>query len=664
MDSYDVADVIRASPTLSFDVAMQATARVGSGTGCPGAGDSLNLEATLSTTLFRTLTLPCACATAGCTCTASFGGMLPEGYNTSIAWVTVAAKGDLEGKEDATGQLLPAAAQEYIESVTADGVELLESGDCDIKCDCCTTAQMCLDRRPVTNQTYDGGVDVTLIASAAVGDCGGIDATVTLGYSLVSVDMCADVPCKNGGICYNRPSVYGLPFICQCISGYVGDECTLCLGDKKVVAVTLNTYAATMPPTVLWALYDDFAPDPVAGGAKIGSNFYREAASTTTVKHCLAEEHFKFVSSNMGTSQWGTWHVSFDGVTAMSGVGDSISQFWCSEVELSNGSMVAKCCKKGYSPLVDGSSVSCTCDGHEIRVTIVPDIYPAEISYSIRSPAGGEVVMVGGYEGGTFCGEADSFEVRVKDNHKDGFCCEHGTGSYTLAVDGKVVVESLADFRDEDVAFLLPDCEGMIEVGIQGPFQKTTALQGPFNQQILGVADQVEWKIYRPDFQHTTQADRTMINATSGCWENRCRTKYPAGLPGNSASPERCAAINQTNVNETATCESAIANMPSMIPEDACTSAGDRNCALMRYGTCWTYINVCGYTPAIDQAGAQSLSTLPQDQPTPPNRSFWPAVPEWRGQQIGSKPTSALTGPGRTWYVFDQLSALYMHAGD
>ena len=137
------------------------------------------------------------------------------------------------------------------------------------------------------------------------------------------------------------------------------------------------------------------------------------------------------ITSNIGTSQWGTWSVAFDGVEAASGVGDSVTQFWCSEVALESSSMW-KCCAKGYLPEVEGNAVSCVCDGHELKIEIVPDDYRDEISFNLRSPAGGEVVLIGGYEGGTFCGPAESFEVRIKDNHNDGFCCEHGIGSYTM----------------------------------------------------------------------------------------------------------------------------------------------------------------------------------------------------------------------------------------
>lgn len=644
MEAYDVAPLIRASPTFSFEVAMQATPRVGSGTRCPGAGNALNLEATLSASIFRTLTLPCQCQTAGCSCTASFAGMIPEGYNVSIAWVTIEAKGDLQGVDE----------NEYISSVKADDVELLESGDCKIDCDCCAEPAMCLDRSPVTGVSYDGAVDVVITGSSAVDECGGLDATVVLGYSLVSLDMCADVPCQNGGICFNKPSISGRPFTCQCISGYAGDECTLCLDDKKVLAVSLDTYAAAMAPTVLWAVYDDLDPDPVVGGTKLGSNFFREADATTTVNHCVAEEHFKLVAQNMGTSQWGTWSVAFDGVPAASGVGDSISQFWCSEVAVGVSS-VWKCCAKGYSPAVEGNTVSCACDGHELKIEIVPDTYPAEISFNIRSPAGGEVVLLGGYEGGTFCGPSESFEVRIKDNHKDGFCCEHGTGSYTIAVDGEIVIDSLGDFRDEDVHFLLPECEGLIEVGIRGPYQKTSAVRDPFNMEILGAAGDLEWKLYRPETPHTTQADREMINASSGCWENKCRTKYPPGLPGQRAAPESCDAINASNFAEVNLCQNAIANNPTTASEDACTTAGDRECSLVRYGTCWTYIDICAYTPELEQYGARSLDSLPQDQPPPPNLTFWPMVPDWQGRQIGSKPSSMLDAPGRTWYCLAEM---------
>jgi hypothetical protein len=58
-------------------------------------------------------------------------------------------------------------------------------------------------------------------------------------------------------------------------------------------------------------------------------------------------------------------------------------------------------------------------------------------------------VLIGGADGGSYCSKHDSFEVRMRDLHGDGFCCEHGRGVYELKVDGQSQVRQIGDFIDQ-----------------------------------------------------------------------------------------------------------------------------------------------------------------------------------------------------------------------
>jgi hypothetical protein len=585
LSALDVALQFKSSHNLSLSVDMVGSPRVGEGTGCPGR-PSLSMRATMAFSLFRTLTVPCTCQGAGCSCLAQFSGIKPEGTLVDVAWLTVVGTGDLG-----------APANEYIASITADGSTVLGTTGSSVLCDCCAQAVPFVTRANLTAAAADGAVSVQIFMSSGADECG-LAATATLGYSLVSVNMCLTSPCQNNGVCENRPSASGRPFTCRCVFGFSGDVCDVCGGNNRVLTVTLDTYPAGMDPAVLWTLYDDTAPDPVAGGQKLASKFFRTSNATVATSICTPVQVFKLITSNMGTSQWGTWQVHIDGVQVAHGIGDSTSEFGCTIVGSS-----FHCCPKGYTPGMVNSVLTCICNGHQLSVIIQPDAYPDEISFSIRAPSGGKVVLVGGYEGGTYCGSENSFEVRIKDSHNDGFCCGFGRGEYSLIVDGKLLVKQIADFRHEETAFLMATCSAIFEVGLLGPYQRVASLRDPFTQQALGVATNVGWSITRPKQHHTTQPERVPVipngskaTATYGCADNDCQSIYPGS---------------------------------------ACIMDGDCNRQYPRgYGV-----------------PNPSLEVLPRDQPDANDTSFWNAVPAFGGKKIGS-----VGAPGRTWYCIPELA--------
>jgi hypothetical protein len=375
MSAFDVtADV---ATDLALDVALKASAAVGSATGCPLTTSVMVATATLSITAFQTLAQPCQCASAGCTCSVQFADFIPDGTYVDIAWLTVAVRGDLEGR----------AAGKYVESVTVDGAEQLESADdCAVQCDCCAAEQPCLTRVNITSAAAAGAFMVAIKGASAVDECAGLAATVTLGYSLADVDLCAAEPCENGGLC-RRGSTLG-QVSCDCQRGFTGATCEVCGAPARVVTVGLRTYASQFAPGLLWTLFDDSSWDPVAGGPKIGSGFVSEAGAQVSERYCSEIEELRIVASNMGTTLWGTWNVTYAGELGAEGEGDATAQFVCSDVAVGQH----HCCQKGYIPvLADAAALppayTCKCAGHLIEVLITPDEYPEEITWSVRSPA-------------------------------------------------------------------------------------------------------------------------------------------------------------------------------------------------------------------------------------------------------------------------------------
>lgn len=500
LSAYDVKGDIETD--LALDVAIQASPSVGSTTGCP-LTPIMVTSATLAVSMFQTLTLPCGCTSAGCSCAIDFSDYIPEGKIVDIAWLSVNARGDLAGRD----------VGEYITSVDVDGEELLLSPtQCSVECECCADRQECLHRANITSNALDGTTVVTIGVSPGVDECSHLDAEVILGYSLVGVDLCLTQPCLNNGRCLNQVSSTGRAFTCLCSGGFSGEECQECISPAQVVVVTVDTFPKTglmADPGLLWTLFDDTAWSPEAGGLTLGRGFVQVAGVQQVSNYCLHQTKFRIRTANMGTTRWGTWNITYGGTMgtswgvydaspatlAASAAGDAEVQFGCFAVL--DG---FHCCAPGYSPAPVNCTMAtceCKCNLHLIEILINPDAYPEEISWSVRSPVGGPVVLTGGPDGGEHCGVTSTYEVRMEDIHNDGFCCEHGEGNYTYKVDGLAVVESKGDFIDQDTAFVLSNCTGVIFIDLDSTYRDA------LTEEILAPAQTVEWMISRPPFPHT-----------------------------------------------------------------------------------------------------------------------------------------------------------------
>ncbi|MGB1204710.1 MAG: lysyl oxidase family protein [Chitinophagales bacterium] len=77
----------------------------------------------------------------------------------------------------------------------------------------------------------------------------------------------------------------------------------------------------------------------------------------------------------------------------------------------------------------------------ELTISIIPDDYPQETSWTLTS-ASGDLITNGTIEGETVCISSESCVVfTITDQVGDGICCGYGLGSYSLALDGAIIAE-------------------------------------------------------------------------------------------------------------------------------------------------------------------------------------------------------------------------------
>lgn len=105
-----------------------------------------------------------------------------------------------------------------------------------------------------------------------------------------------------------------------------------------------------------------------------------------------------------------------------------------------------------------------------ITVTIVPDNYPAEISWDLRDGVSNFVIASGGSVGGTyFVDPTLCYVFNMYDSYGDGICCAYGTGSYSVTLDGVVVASGGNYAFLESTSFNCPpgfSCNNAISIGL------------------------------------------------------------------------------------------------------------------------------------------------------------------------------------------------------
>jgi hypothetical protein len=82
--------------------------------------------------------------------------------------------------------------------------------------------------------------------------------------------------------------------------------------------------------------------------------------------------------------------------------------------------------------------------GFNVQVIITTDSYPAETSWTLTNECGIQSSMSGGpftvkntvQPAVTNCLTASKYKFTINDTYGDGLCCDYGSGSYTVVVDG------------------------------------------------------------------------------------------------------------------------------------------------------------------------------------------------------------------------------------
>lgn len=86
------------------------------------------------------------------------------------------------------------------------------------------------------------------------------------------------------------------------------------------------------------------------------------------------------------------------------------------------------------------SNAACGTNQSEIIITIVPDNYPQEISWSLRDANTNALIDTGRFNSDTVCvGSNQCVRFKIFDSASDGICCGYGNGSYSVQLNGVVV---------------------------------------------------------------------------------------------------------------------------------------------------------------------------------------------------------------------------------
>jgi hypothetical protein len=87
-----------------------------------------------------------------------------------------------------------------------------------------------------------------------------------------------------------------------------------------------------------------------------------------------------------------------------------------------------------------GLSAACGPGQSEVIITIVPDNYPQETSWSLRDAITNALIDSGRVNSDTVCiGSSQCVRFRIYDSASDGLCCGYGLGSYNIKLNGIVI---------------------------------------------------------------------------------------------------------------------------------------------------------------------------------------------------------------------------------
>ena len=153
------------------------------------------------------------------------------------------------------------------------------------------------------------------------------------------------------------------------------------------------------------------------------------------------------------------------------------------------------------------AAVNAQCPNGQVKiiVTITPDDYPNETSWTLTYAQSGAVIAQGAAIGDTVCVPNNScIKFTINDSYGDGICCGYGQGSYSVTLGGQLVAQGGSFSNTESTYFNCPPgyaCSNAIDVAL-----------GTYNAPVTNM-----WYTFKPDSIGTY--------AITTCGTNTCNTK-------------------------------------------------------------------------------------------------------------------------------------------
>lgn len=150
-------------------------------------------------------------------------------------------------------------------------------------------------------------------------------------------------------------------------------------------------------------------------------------------------------------------------------------------------------------------SAQCPNGQSQVVITIVPDQYPSETSWTLNNAQTNAVLASGASTGATVCVPAGAcLRFTINDSYGDGICCAYGNGSYTVTLNGQTVATGGQFTHTESAYFNCPPgyaCNSAIDINL-----------GSYSAPVANT-----WYAFKPD------SIGTYIIST--CSTNTCDTK-------------------------------------------------------------------------------------------------------------------------------------------
>src|SRR5688572_14972600 len=84
-------------------------------------------------------------------------------------------------------------------------------------------------------------------------------------------------------------------------------------------------------------------------------------------------------------------------------------------------------------------NAACNTGQANVIITIIPDTYPQETSWSLRDASTNALIDTGGINSDTVCITTNQcVKFTIFDSFGDGLCCGYGNGSYSVTINGIV----------------------------------------------------------------------------------------------------------------------------------------------------------------------------------------------------------------------------------